>query len=562
MAIEAKPVHPAAVLPGENPFAEGKGEIGPIVVTIHVDDRLRMPLDDLSEAAADAICVAFMYRNPEFAKAKAFGFRGKIPRFIATYRRGNGELSVPRGGIGKVRFILREHGLDWSVVDRRACPPAQDRFPPSRVTLYPFQERMVCAAMAKQNLLWRCPQGGGKTTAALEFIRRIGMPALVVVGSGTLLEQWTRRAQLDLGMALRDVGVIGAGKNRRGLLTIGMAQTLTRRVDELRGLFGTVVQDEVQTAGAASFQNVVDHLDAKYRLGVSGDERRADHKEFLVYDQFGEVGCEVTRDELETEGFILPVEVRVVLTDYGCPWWLALAAQPARRGESEEQRRQRVLRERMDRQVEFVTELTQDVKRNALVVGLAAQAIEEAGQVIVLSARREHCHSLDSQIQGSGLSSGLLIGGEDYADQFADTLRRFVAGDARAAVGTYQAIGVGFDVPQAARGVFATPVANSRDGAQQFRQFLGRFARRYEGKQDAAVYYLLDVNVFGLGPLRNLLRWCRRVMVETPDGGMMDAKEFLHAQTRRDDSGGDDGSGDLELGGGVLLGAGDGSGGE
>ena len=531
------------------------------MVTIRVDDRLRLPLAEVPEGVADAICAAFVYKNPEFAKAKAFGFKGRIPRFIATYRRGNGELSVPRGGIGKVRFILREYGLTWSVVDRRACPPALDRFPPSRVQLYPFQERMVAAALAKQNSLWRCPQGGGKTTAALEFIRRIGMPALVVVGSGTLLEQWTRRAQLDLGMQPKDVGIIGAGKNRRGLLTIGMAQTLTRRVDELRGLFGTVVQDEVQTAGAASFQNVVDHLDAKYRLGVSGDERRADHKEFLVYDQFGqfgEVGCEVTRDELETEGFILPVEVRVVLTDYECSWWAALAAQPANRGESEEHRRQRVLRERMDRQVEFVTELTQDAQRNTRVVGLAARAIEDAGQVIVLSARREHCHALDSQIQGTGLSCGLLIGGEDYADQFADTLRRFVAGEARAAVGTYQAIGVGFDVPQAARGVFATPVANSRDGAQQFRQFLGRFARRYEGKRDAAVYYLLDVRVFGLSPVRNLLRWCRQVMVETPDGGMMNAKEWLHAQTRRDDGGGEDGSGDLELGGGVLLGAGGG----
>jgi superfamily II DNA or RNA helicase len=528
-------------------------------IELHVDNRLRLNLADLPAEVADAICARFAYRNPDHGKAQAFGFRARhIPQFIATYRRGNGELSVPRGGLGKLRQVLREHGLTWRVTDERSCgkfnPDVEARLPRSRVKLYPFQQRMVRAALERQNLLWRCPQGGGKTTAALAFAAETGLPTLVVVSTANLLQQWRRRAQHDLGLDPDDVGVVGDGKRKVRFLTLGMAQTLARCVEELREQFGVVVQDEVQQAGAASFNAVIDELDCKYRLGVSGDERRADHKEFLVYDQFGEVAMEVQRSELEEDNFILPVEVRVVFSSYDCAWWRAIGDMPHRPEESEKKHRQRILQRRVREQERFTEELCRDPVRNDLVCELVARSIEQAGQAVVLSARREHCHILQSMLVGSGTPTGLLIGGDDYAQQFDLTLRQFVAREVTAAVGTYQAIGVGFDLPQAARGVLATPVANSRDGAQQFRQFCGRFARVAEGKRDAALYYVLDRNVFGLRPLRNLIQWCGRVKVND-NGQWLDAKGWLKhdAQAERDGGGDDD---EQTLGQSALFGSG------
>jgi superfamily II DNA or RNA helicase len=522
-------------------------------IEVRLDNRLRMRLDELPEGVADSICARFAYRNPDHGKAQAFGFRAKrIPKFIATYRRGDGELSVPRGGLGKLRAVLTEHGLSWHVVDERAEGfVGGPLLPKTRVQLYPFQQRMVRAALERQNCLWRCPQGGGKTTAALAFAAETGLPTLVVVSTANLLQQWRRRALNDLGVDGSEVGVVGDGQRRVRFLTLGMAQTLSKCVGELRGQFGVVIQDEVQQAGAASFNAVIDELDCKYRLGVSGDERRADHKEFLVYDQFGDVVVEVERDELEDDGFVLPVEVRVVFSGYDCAWWRDLARLPRREGESDNKHRQRILRRRIQEQEQFTQELCRDPARNALVTDLVHTSIEEAGQAVVLSARREHCHVLQSLLVGEDVRTGLLIGGDDYAQQFDLTLRQFTAREVAAAVGTYQAIGVGFDLPQAARGVLATPVANSRDGAQQFRQFCGRFARTAEGKRDAALYYVLDRVLFGYWPLRNLIRWCGgRVKVETP-AGWVDAKGWLKHDAQADRDGDDE---ERELGQAALFG--------
>ncbi len=74
-------------------------------------------------------------------------------------------------------------------------------------------------------------------------------------------------------------------------ITIAIQKTLAAHGvdDELRSFFGAVICDEVQLFGAKTFYEVIDPWPAKYRIGVSADERRKDRKEFLIHHQFGEV---------------------------------------------------------------------------------------------------------------------------------------------------------------------------------------------------------------------------------------------------------------------------------
>jgi superfamily II DNA or RNA helicase len=145
----------------------------------------------------------------------------------------------------------------------------------------------------------------------------------------------------------------------------------------------------------------------------------------------------------------------------------------------------------------------------------------------VLTMRREHCHAVDRMLVAAGLRSGLLIGGEDYRRQFCETRDAFSRGDVQVGVGTLQAVGVGFDLPAASRGIIASPAANSRDADKQLRQFVGRFSRTAGGKRDAAVYYLWDRELSGTGPLDNLRRWFPGNVVVRHEGRWLPAGEYM-----------------------------------
>jgi superfamily II DNA or RNA helicase len=470
-----------------------------------VDNRIRVPLEGLPRAARAELESAFTYENPDVKKLKSLGFRRRLSPTVCTWRYESsaGQLSFPRGGLGRVRSILIEHGVVVSFVDGRSLGDREVKIPPHRRDLWACQVQMVDAALAYQNCLWRSGQASGKTTAAIALASRVSLPTLVIVATGNLQEQWVRRASDELGVRPRDVGVIRGPHTELGRcgITVGMEQTLRKRVAQLRGRFGMVIADEAQLFGAAGFEYVIDELDAKYRLGITGDERRADRKEFLIYDQFGSVAVEITNDELVAAGAVLEVEVRVVPTDFRADWYTSLPHQKKVR--------------KLD---QLLKEMGKDADRNAMVLQVLRSATAEGQQAVALTHRREHCHIIDSLAAGAGLRPGLLIGGQDYSAEFERTRAGFERGEIMVAVGTYQAIGVGFDVPSASVGVCMTPVANGERGEMQFRQFRGRFARTCAGKEGAVLYYLWDRSVFGLRPVRNLKRWNKRVLVLDRDG--------------------------------------------
>jgi hypothetical protein len=365
----------------------------------------------------------------------------------------------------------------------------------------------------------------GKTTAALILATRMGVNTIVVISNSVLMRQWCTRIRDELGFT---PGVVGGGKyDVSPPIVVAMQQSLKNMPTHDVDRFGLVIGDEIQLFAADTFQSSIDRFPARYRLGVSGDERRADRKECLIYDQFGPVTAEVKADELVAAGRIHEVEVRVIPTDVRFDWWQEiLDLKSTDPNETEEQ----LIARRTKMKIRSADRLAEDLggsaERNAAIVQVVSESVAQVGSAIVLAGRREHCHVLDSAISAIGLRSGLLIGGTDYREEFGRTLRGFVAGEIQVAVGTYQAIGVGFDLPAVARGICASPVANAAGGAMQWRQYRGRFARSAKGKTDAAVYYVWDANIFGLKPLQNLIRWNARVVVRDGDD-WIPAKQWI-----------------------------------
>jgi superfamily II DNA or RNA helicase len=508
--------------------------MGGMQTIIEVDSRLRVRTTDLPAEVVERLRVEFTHDNPMHEKLKRLGLKGpalyREPKTIASCRYDGEWMTFPRGGIGRLRAVFEEFGIARRIVDNRIDGDGPRGIPRHRVVLRDYQETIVEEAMRVQNCVVRAPTGSGKTTAMLALASRLDLPTLVIVWTGGLLDQWVRRAVAELGLTEDEVGIIGGGTHRIRPLTIGMQQSLVKHTGRIASTFGVVIADELQRFAASTFFECIDRLPARYRIGVSADERRKDRKQFLIYDAFGDIAVDIDQDDLVAQGVVHDVEVRVVPTDFTSDWYDDLQARvrdaEKRARDDDVPMSQSLVKERLLAFDKLVEDMMTDPRRAALSVELAASEVAAGEQVVMMSHRREHCRRLDADLSARHVRCGLMLGGDD--DEYNRTLHALLDGSLRAAAGTYQAIGQGIDLPSVGVGVCCSPIANSRDGRSFFKQVRGRLCRRDDatGKQGARIYYLLDRAVYGLEPLRNLCRWNRRVVMRDGDE-WVDAREWL-----------------------------------
>jgi superfamily II DNA or RNA helicase len=501
-------------------------------VRIRIDNRVRVDVTHLDEAVIAELKEAFEHSNPEFHKRQAMGFATwSTPRKIKTWKLDDDgptkTFEAPRGGAIRIRDVLDKFGLNRHYEDARALGHFVDLR--HRVELWQHQETLVDAGIAAQNCILKAPTGSGKTCMAHAIAGRLKVTTLVIVSTTALFKQWLDRAQKELGLKKKDIGQI-RGKVRRLMpLTIAMQKTLaTQGIDEeLNDYFGCVICDEVQLFAAKTFIEAVDPFRAKYRIGISADHRRKDKKEFLIHDLFGEVAAEVFRKDLIEKKVIVDTIVRVVPSEFEAPWY----GKP----ETEEDDRKSTFGPEdfeppPEKELDWkrlLDEMCADEKRMALTLWCVRDGLRTDDQVIVMTHRREMCRALDHTFVVNGLTTGFLIGGDDFAREFDDTRQRFEKRELQVAVGTFQAIGYGIDLPKAAIVVCATPIAANK---QFFNQVRGRVCRSAKGKTESWMYYVWDERVYGDEPLKNLKRWNNGRVVVWSSGKWVDVKEFMRAR--------------------------------
>ncbi|GAC1475758.1 MAG: hypothetical protein PVSMB8_00830 [Vulcanimicrobiaceae bacterium] len=508
------------------------------MIPIVVDSRIRIPLVELTDEVESALCRAFEHRNPAHAKLRALGIPAwKEPPTIVTWRRSvfKGSkgyqststwvgtwpwaegirsnaadrsetwIDVPRGGLARVREVLRATSKPWEVFDRRVKGKAV-RLPEHMVKMRGYQTRMVDAALEQQNCLWRASTGCGKTCAAFALAAEVETPTLVIVWAAPLFDQWIERIEREFELPRANIGTIRGGKWNLQPLTVAMQQTLASafdkedsRAEQARRYFGAIVFDEVHRAAAATCFASVDPFPARFRLGVSDDERRKDGKDFLINDLFGDVAIEVTREELVAEGYILDVEVRIVPTSFRADWY----GMPDEDDDPNEEARH----------VDFnrlLEEMAADEARTALLLDTMLAEIADGRQVLVFCHRREMCRQIDRELVKRGVRTGFLMGGPENQTEYRRTIDGLKAGKIQAGVGTIQALGQGIDLPRVGVGIVATPIAGNRTTV---RQVWGRLCRTMVGKTDARLYCLWDRFVYEQHA-GNLARWNARCVIK------------------------------------------------
>lgn len=423
----------------------------------------------------------FTYRNPEYDKKKRLGvWYHSTPKEIQHYEETDETILLPRGATGKLKSIV--DGVKW--FDRRLTVDSYEFELSARakpVTLREDQEEIVQAVLSKENCLIRAAPGAGKTECLLEAIRRAQQPAIVIVWSSGLLEQWISRIQSRWGWSRNQIGVVGQGKRTIRPITIAMQQTLYRGVNDLLPHFGFLAADEVQRSSARTHREVISQFPARYRVGVSADERRKDRLDVLTTDLFGDVAKEVSREELIQRGDLCEVDIIAIPTDVRIEE-LEEAEDPSERGE--------ILASNW---VSIHETVSQDNDRNELIARLAAEEVRKGESVLVFVQRVDHARELSRLISiVEGTPCGLCLGGVDNRSVFEETISRLDEGDLKVAVATscmYQ----GQDIPRLSVGIVAAPLGSN---AQLFEQVVGRVRRKFPGKNRGRIYYLWDSEIY------------------------------------------------------------------
>jgi len=447
---------------------------------ITVREGLHILKADVPRKPLAELCKLFTYDNPAFDRVDRMGyFTGNIPRKIHNYEEDDATLILPRGATRKVQQVLQAHAVPHTWLDdRHEVEPAPYELGPDAETISfrPYQEEAFAAMLERENCLIRSPTGSGKTEIVAEFLRRLGRRAVVTVWTKPLIRQWVELLAKRYGWPTKRIGVLGGGRKRIGAeVTVATQQTLARLSDAELETWDVFVADEVQRFAARTFAAGVSRVPARWRIGVSADERRKDRLDPIIHDHFGKVAVDIPRSKLIAEGHICEVEVELIPTGFRFQEYEdATSAEKARLYD-----KARAALEADDDRTSLAARTIADCAKDGYVIGFADH-IELVREVV----RRVTCIF--------GTPCGMLTG--DNPREFNDTLNRLNAKTIRAVVGTacvYQ----GASIDHLANGVVITPTATN---PQLLEQQVGRLRRKDKanpGKRPV-LRYLWDEYLF------------------------------------------------------------------
>ena len=215
------------------------------------------------------------------------------------------------------RLRLELAGRGWPLVDRRGLDGARRLGFSWRESdcLRPYQRAAVGAFVAAGSGVVLLPCGAGKTVVGVGAAVECGGPALILVPSTAIAEQW-KRALLEMTTLREDQVVVWSRGARPAPVTIATYHAASGGA--MRAALETAdwrlaIYDEVQSLPADMFR-LVAAISAPRRLGLSATLVREDGREAEVFGMVGPVVYDVPWMELEQQGWIAPArcyEVRI-----------------------------------------------------------------------------------------------------------------------------------------------------------------------------------------------------------------------------------------------------------
>lgn len=432
-------------------------------------------LQNIPEALLTTLEDKLTLANPKWLENERMGrWNYKTPQKLRYYRKSpKGGLRIPRGLLHWLLNHCKETGTEVTIDDqRKLLPQVMFEF---KGKLKDFQRDAVKNMLGHAFGTLESPTGSGKTVMALAMIAARRQPALIIVHTKELAEQWLDRVETFLGVPREECGFIGGGKKRVGeRITIALVQSLYRIAKEVAPGVGYLLVDECHRCPSRTFTEAVTAFDCQFMTGLSATPFRRDKLEDLIFWHLGDIRFQMRRTLLLEKGAILPVEALMRQTGFTLPVINGCELDPA---------------EEYNKMMKY---LAADKDRNAQITAdIAAHAQGNQGIVLVLSDRKTHCQELAARLKIITKQEIAVLTGDLKKAERLDVVEKLRAGQIKILVATGQLIGEGFDLPELSSLFLATPIGFRG----RLLQYLGRVLRPAPGKEFAVVYDYVDVNV-------------------------------------------------------------------
>lgn len=361
----------------------------------------------------------------------------KTIRFIK-----DGLISIPMG---------REDLIpsDYEIVDKRVV--METELPDFKFDLRPSQK--VVHDEVNDNAIINAWVSWGKTFTGLAIAKKLGQKTLVVTHTTNLRNQWEKEVQKCFGI---QAGRIGSGQlNLDAPICVGNIQTLYRRMDDIKQLFGTVILDEMHHVSSPTFTRIIDEMPARYKIGLTGTLERKDGRHVVFRDYFGHNVMKPPKENyLIPKVHIIKSDIRFLDGAY-TPW------------------------------AERINHLAYNEEYVHSVSMIAAKYAAQGHKVLVVSDRVAF---LKACARLCGEKAVSITGDMEFADR--EKTMEQIKGDKNILFGTQSIFSEGISLNDLSCLVLGTPVNNE----PLLTQLIGRVIRDKEGKKQPIV---VDIHLKG-----------------------------------------------------------------
>lgn len=171
------------------------------------------------------------------------------------------------------RILAVAKSLGLEMEDRLWSPQCGEVKTASEIKLRPYQREALKSWLKTRRGVVVMPTGAGKTHVAIAAIAELREPALVVVPTVELVEQWRGRLwQFFPGR----VGVWYGEEKRESCITVITYDSAYVAVETLGNRYRLLIFDEVHHLPSPSYRQIAELSPAPYRLGLTATPERAD----------------------------------------------------------------------------------------------------------------------------------------------------------------------------------------------------------------------------------------------------------------------------------------------
>jgi superfamily II DNA or RNA helicase len=426
--------------------------------TVASVDKLTISLDNnilLNRPAINLSLINFLkdelnFTNSEFLIKKKLGKNTwGVERYFRFVEERNNQVIIPRGMIGKLLRFCKEQNIVHDFVDGRIKHPAL--MYGANIKLRDHQ-RIVVEACAKKDFgVIAAPPGSGKTIIGLYIIAEKKQPTLIIVHRKRLAEQWTERVESFLGIAKREIGIIGGGKVRLGKqITIATIQSLNKIAQssdfvKIERAFGTILVDECHHVPAQTYRNTISKLHSFFLYGLTATPFRKYNDGKLIFIHLGESIAEIMDQDIANQP-----KARIIVrnTNVFIPFNV-----------------------KTDKLETLSKMLVHDSVRNKLILDDVINEVRNSRKSVIITERKDHIEALNQFLKQS--YETIALSGDDAESMRRAKWKLLEEGHFQVLITTGQYFGEGSDLSQISCVFLAYPF--SFEG--KLVQYIGRVQR-------------------------------------------------------------------------------------